>query len=154
MCGRGDQKFELVLWGDKVGFVGFKKAATVVFYDVWIRKNTSDRKPTDRMEFSGSLSAFGFSIVDTLIDDVVRAFAEAKSPARKRKLSELAGMALAPDANETNLRVQLTKFSMSGIVNEIASDVRDDSLFWAGSPDCYVDAAGLQELLSFLAAQS
>jgi hypothetical protein len=97
--GFGDQNFELVLWGDKAVGVGFKKGATVVFYDVWIRKkNTSDRRPADRMELSVFLSGFGYGNVDTLRDDVVRAFAEARSAVRKRKLSELAGLVVVPGA--------------------------------------------------------
>ena len=60
-AGNGDQKFELVLLGDKAGGAGFKKGSTVVFHDVWIRKNSSDQRSTDRMELSGSLSNFGIT---------------------------------------------------------------------------------------------
>ena len=119
--GPGDQKFELVLWGDKAGADGIKKGVTVVFYDVWVKKNTSEQRLADRMEFSGSLSAFGYSIVDTLMDDVVRAFTEAKSPARKRKLSELAGLAVASGADETELRARLTQYAVPGSVEEVES---------------------------------
>ena len=117
----GDRKFELVLWGDKVVAPGIKKGVTVVFYDVWIRKNTNAERPADRMELSGSLSAFGYSQVDTLMDDVVRAFAEAKSPARKRKLSELAGLVSSPGAAETPLRAQLSQFAVPGSAEEVES---------------------------------
>ena len=66
--------------------------------------------PRDRMEFIGSLCPVGYFKVDTLLDDVVRAFTEAKSPARKRKLSELAALVVAPGADETELRIRLTQF--------------------------------------------
>ncbi len=62
-------------------------------------------------------------------------------------------MALAPDANETNLRARLTQFSMPGSFNEIVSDVRADHPAWDGSPDCNVHSPGFQELLSSSAAQ-
>ena len=80
--GHGDQKFDLVLWAEKAGDVAFKKGATVVFYDVWIRKNVSDQRPAGRMELSGSLSMFGSYTVDTLQEELGRAFVEA-SPAKK-----------------------------------------------------------------------
>ena len=137
----GDQKFELVLWGDKAGADGIKKGVTVVFYDVWIKKNTSDSRPADRMELSGSLSAFGYSFVDTLMDDVVRAFTEAKSPGRKRKLSELAGLAMAPGAGETELRAQLARFAVPGFV-EVVESARGEREVDARASDAEENASG------------
>ena len=138
-AGPSDQKFELVLWGDKAGTDGFKKGVTAVFYDVWIRKITNDPRSADRMEFSGSLSVFGYSNVTTLIDDVVRAFNEAKSPARKRLLSDLAGLALSPGGDEAQLRVKLARLSESSCTNDAVSGD--------------VDAVPFQDLLTFLAAR-
>ena len=114
----GDMKFDLVLWGDKIGAAGLKKGVTAIFFDVWIRKNTNTDKPPDRLELSGSLSSFGYSRVDTLLDDVVRAFDQANSPLRKRKLSVLAGLVSSPGAAETPLRAQLLQLSVPGSVEE------------------------------------
>ena len=104
-AGPRDQKFELVLWGDKTVADGIEKGATVVCCEVWIRKNISGGRLADRMELSGSLSVFGYSHVDILMDDVVRASTEAKWPACKRLLSELAGLVACLGAAETPLRV-------------------------------------------------
>ena len=152
-AGPGDQKFELVLWGDKAGSDAFKKGVTVVFYDVWIRKITNDQRFADRMELSGSLSAFGYSNLTTLMDDVVRAFTEAKSPARKRLLSDLAGLALSPGGDEAQLRVQLARLSESSSTTDTVSDDGDVAPFKIGSLDCDGDAGALRDLVTFLAAR-
>ena len=121
-AGPGEEKFEIVLWGDKVSTDGLKKGVTVVFYDVWIKRNKSEQRPLDRMELSGSLSSFGYCKVDTLMDDVVLAFVRARSPARKRKLSELAGLVVASDADDTALRARLTQYAVPGFAVEIDSE--------------------------------
>jgi len=141
--GPADQKFELMLWSDNAGADGIKKGVTVVFYDVLIKKNTSDNRLADRMELSGSLSAFGYSIVDTLMDDVVRAFTEAKSLALKRKLSELAGLAMAPGADETVLRAELTQYVLPDFVPVVA----------LGPGETWENPGALEHLFTFLAAR-
>ena len=125
--GTGDQKFELVLWGEKAATDGIKKGGTVVFYDVWVKKNTSDR-PVDRMELSGSLSVFGYSEVDTLMDDVVQAYNEARSPARKRKLSELAGVVLSRGADEMVLRARLAEYAVPSADEDVGSGRGDGNV--------------------------
>ena len=112
--GPGDQKFELVLWAEKAATEGIKKGVTLVFYDVWIKKNSNAERPLGRMELAGSLSAFGHCKVDTLMDDVVRAFTLANSPTRKRKLSELAAQALSPGDEAERLRDKLARYSVPG----------------------------------------
>ena len=139
--GVGDRKFELMLWGDKAGAVGIKKGVTVVFYDVWIKKSMSHERSADRMELSGSLSVFGYGKVETLLDDVVQAFTEARCPNRKRKLSELAGLAMAPGADEAALRARLTRYAQPG----------SDWVVESGCGETWEDAEGLGDLLTFLA---
>ena len=121
-AGHGDQKFELVLWGEKSGGVGFKKGATVVFHDVWIRKNSSDQRPTGRMELSGSLSGFGFYAVDTLMEEIIRAFqGAADSPVRRRRISELSLQVYSPGGAETPIRDRLAELTVPGSVKESAA---------------------------------
>lgn len=60
---------------------------------------------------------------DTLMDDVVQALTEATSPARKRKLSELAGLVVTPGADEAALRGQLARYAVRGAVSDDAARV-------------------------------
>ena len=59
--------------------------------------------------------------MDILLDEVVRAFTEAKSPVRKRKLSELAGSVVAPGADETELRARLRQCAVPCSAVEVNS---------------------------------
>jgi hypothetical protein len=103
------------------------------------------------MEFSGSLSGFGYGKVDTLMDDVVRVFSEAKSSVRKRKLSELAGLVMDPGADETEFRAKCTKFAVLGSaeLGEFAPGERAvDDLLCRGLPSSVNNVLVGQQLMS------
>jgi len=117
-----------------------QKIVTVVFWDVWIKKNTSDERSGDRMELSGSLSIFGCSNVDTLMDDVVRAFTEAKSLACKCKLSELAGLIMVLGVDEMELRAWLMQYSLPSFAHVVGF----------GRGEICEDLEGLQHFFTFL----
>ena len=59
--------------------------------------------------------------MNSLLDDVVRAFTGAKSAACKRKLSELAGLVVAPGADEADLRTQLRQCAVPCSAVEVNS---------------------------------
>ena len=117
--GHGDQKFDLVLWAEKAGGAAFKKGSTVVFYDVWIRKNLSEQRPAGRMELSGSLSIFGFYMVDTLQEEFNRAFTVA-SPKKRLWISKLSLQMFSPGAAETPIRASLAAIMASSPGQEAA----------------------------------
>jgi hypothetical protein len=112
--GQGEQSFDLMLWGDQADVLEFKTGATFVFYDVWVKENGNVDRPADRMAMCGSLSAFGYVEEDTLMAEIGSAFAVARSPARKRKLSLLAGKVGKEGEDQGALRCQLLCLSVRG----------------------------------------